>query len=87
MAEQTNVGVDKLCLESRKRLSMTGVQTVDGFSEQCLRLTVNGNKVTVCGQGIKISAFSKATGNLTADGEFREIRYGDKGKPFSKLFK
>ncbi len=85
---QAPLEVDKLVLDGRKRLSMTGVQSVDGFSEQTLSLTVSGNKVKVCGEGIKISAFNKATGSLTADGEFNEIKYCFKKPPLVKrLFK
>ncbi len=79
---------DKLVLEDRKRLSMTGVQTVDGFSEQCLRLTVSGNKVIVNGENIKITSFNKSTGNLTAEGLVNEIKYAYKKQPIIKrLFK
>ena len=79
---------DKVILEGRKKLSMTGVQTVDGFSEQCLRLTVSGNKVIVNGENIKITAFNKSTGNLTAEGVVNEIKYTHKKQPVLKrLFK
>ena len=56
---------DKLILEGRKNFSMTGVQAVDGFSEQCLKLTVSGNKVIVTGENIKITAFNKCISILT----------------------
>ena len=79
---------DKLILEGRKNFSMTGVQTVDGFSEQCLKLTVSGNKVIVTGENIKITAFNKSTGNLTAEGLVNEIKYAHKKQPIIKrLFK
>jgi len=88
MANQIQPELDKLCLDGRKRLSMTGVETVDGFTEQSLKLTVNGNRVAINGSGIKITAFNKATGTLTADGDFHEIRYTDKKAPLVKrLFK
>ncbi|MBE5734754.1 MAG: hypothetical protein E7347_06925 [Clostridiales bacterium] len=88
MQQQTNNDQEKAVLESRKKLSMTNVETVDGFNEQSLRLTVAGNKVTVNGQNIKITAFNKSTGNLTADGIFSEIKYNSKKTPFIKrIFK
>ena len=87
MPDQQNTLLDKLCLECRKKLSMTGVETVDGFSEQTLKLTVNGGKVTINGKDIKITAFNKSSGNLTAEGTFNEIRYGDKKKTLASLFK
>ncbi len=88
MQQPQKIETDKMTLDGRKRLTMTNVDGVDGFSEQCLKLTVGGNRVTVNGSGIKITAFNKATGNLTADGEFDEIKYCGKKTPFVKrLFK
>ena len=80
--------IEKIMLENRKKLTMTKVETVDGFTEQCLKLTVMGNKVVILGENIKITAFNKSTGNLTADGDFSEIKYNYKKMPFIKrLFK
>lgn len=76
--------VDTLTLDGRKRLSMTGVEAVDGFSESSLKLSVNGSKVLITGENIKISSFNKATGNLSADGNFSEIRYNYKKESFFK---
>lgn len=75
---------DTLTLEARKKLSMTGVEAVDGFSAQTLKLTVNGVKVMIIGQDLKITAFNKATGSLTADGTFNEIKYNAQKKPLLK---
>lgn len=83
---QTNT--DRLELLGRKRLAMCGVEAVDGFSEQALNLTVSGVKVKITGEKIKITAFNKATGTLTADGIFNEIRYNAKKTPLLKrIFK
>ena len=85
---QNQVEMDKLTLDGRKLLSMSGVQSVDGFSEQFLSLTVSGNKVKISGENIKISAFNKTSGNLTAEGNFYEIKYNQKKQPFiTRLFK
>lgn len=84
MAVQNPIETNKLILEGRKHLSMGGVESVDAFSEQGLKLTVTGGKMTVGGEGIKITAYNKSTGNLTAEGSFREIKYVDKGQSFIK---
>ncbi|MBQ3219252.1 MAG: YabP/YqfC family sporulation protein [Clostridia bacterium] len=82
------VEMDKVLIEGRKKLSMTGVDSVDGFSEQTLNLTVSGGKVKISGENIKITAYNKATGALNADGVFNEIKYNAKKIPFVKrLFK
>ena len=88
MATQSPIETDKLILEARKRLSMGGVESVDNFSPQGLKLTVSGGKIVVGGDGIKIIAFDKATGNLTAEGTFTEIKYFDKSQSLIKrIFK
>ena len=89
MSEQQRVTeAEKVVLESRKKLSMTGVSSVDGFSEQCLKLTASGNKVTVFGENLKITAFNKNSGNLVAEGVITEFRYNNKKTPLvKKLFK
>lgn len=80
--------IDKLLLEGRKKLSMTGVDSVDGFTEQVLNLTVNGNKVKISGENIKITSYNKTQGTLNADGMFSEIKYNQKKAPLVKrLFK
>ena len=85
--QQNNVQ-EKLELDSRKHLFLSGVETVDGFNEQMLKLTVNGKKVQILGENIKITAFNKANGNLNADGEFYEIKYTHKKEPLIKrIFK
>ncbi len=77
-----------LTLEGQKRLTMTGVESVDGFSEQSLKLTLAGKRVLVTGSHIKITSFNKATGSLTADGMFDSVRYdAKKGSLFKRVFK
>lgn len=88
MQEQNGTNVEKLIIENRKHLSISCVQSVDSFNEQCLKLTVNGNKLQILGQGIKISAFNKVNGNFCAEGEFYELRYFNKKLPVIKrIFK
>ncbi len=86
--QNNNQEIDKLCLESRKRLQMSSVEAVDGFTEQVLKLTVSGNKVIINGENIKISSYNKSTGNLTAEGTISEIKYlGPKSSLMKRIFK
>ena len=86
--QQQAINEVKLVLEHRKRLTMSAVEAVDGFSEQCLKLTVAGCKVLITGENIKITAYNKGNGNLSAEGEFSCIKYGNKKAPvLKKLFK
>ena len=88
MVEQRKLEQNILCLENRKNLSLTGVESVDSFSEQALKLTVSGSRVIIEGENIKITAFNKESGNLSADGIINEIKYMGKQIPFLKrIFK
>lgn len=79
---------DSLVLDARKRLTMSGVQSVDGFTDKTLNLTVAGTRVRIEGENIKILAFSKNSGQLIADGKFNGIKYAAaKLSLFKRLFK
>lgn len=88
MQKNDNYETDKLVLEARKNLSLTGVQTVDGFTGQCLKLTVSGEKVIVAGSDLKITSFNKNTGVISCVGLVNEIKYNCKKQPLIKrIFK
>ncbi len=77
-----------LTIEQQKKITMTGVDSVDGFSESEIKLTVNGKRVTISGAGLKVLAFSKGSGNFSASGEVSAVKYGGaKGKTLQRLFK
>ena len=76
--------IDKITIEGRKKLNMSCVSSVDGFSESVLKLTVLDNKITINGENIKITAFTKDSGNLVAEGVFNEIKYNFKKPSFIK---
>ena len=56
---QDTAGEQKLTLENQKKLYMSGVDSVDSFSDKELKLTVGGSKVLIGGEGIKITAYNK----------------------------
>ena len=74
-------------IEQRKKLSVSGVESVSSFSEVKIVLTLtSGEKLQILGLGLKITGFSKSSGSFTADGEVTGLTYN--GKSFvSKLFK
>ena len=88
MQNQTPFLNHKLELENNKRLSLSGVSSLDGFSSQVLNLTINGTKLKVIGQDIKITSYNKSAGTLVADGIFNEFKYAVKSVPLvKKIFK
>lgn len=77
-----------LTLSARRRLTMTCVSSVDGFSDSSLKLTVGKKRVVIFGAGIKIISYDNAKGVFTADGNFYKITYGgEAGSLVKKLFK
>lgn len=77
-----------LTLENQKRIVLTSVSSVDAFSPENLKLTVNGKKVVIVGNNIKITSFNKSSGDFKADGDFVKIFYEGKKVPvLKKIFK
>ncbi len=88
MQQENVTSQEKLVLDARKTISISAVETVDGFNEQMLKLTVNGSKMQILGENIKIIAFNKANGNLCAQGDIFEIKYSRQKQPLMKrIFK
>ena len=86
MREEINQSV--LTIEDRKKIVMTGVSSVDSFSETLINLTVNGKRVLITGNKLKVLSFSQGSGNFSANGEVTQVKYGGtKGKLLSRLFK
>jgi len=84
--ENQNV-LHKIEIENRRKLSVTGVESVDGFTEQILNLTTGGIKLKILGDKIKITSFNKSNGQLLAEGDFTEIKYGAKKVGIKGIFK
>ncbi len=68
-------------------MTVSGVESVCSFSEVKIVLALfGGERVSIVGSGLKITAFSKQSGDFAAEGEFIGFSYGAKSF-VSKLFK
>lgn len=65
-----------MTLEQGRRLTLTGVERVDSFSENAISLTVAGKRVQIAGTGLKILSFSQGNGNFAASGQVASVRFG-----------
>lgn len=74
-----------IIVEERKKISVLDVAEVNGFSEKEIKISlVNGEKVLVLGQGMKIVGFSKESGNFVASGQISGVKYLGKSVSFIK---
>ena len=86
MQQQSRESV--LTVEQQKRITFSGVDSVDAFSDTRILLTVLGKKVRIEGSNLKVLSFSQGSGNFLASGEVSMVRFGGhKGKLLSRLFK
>lgn len=76
-----------LTIEDRKKITMTGVESVDAFSESRILLSVKGQRVTIEGARLKVLAFSQGSGNFSASGEVSLLRFGSGKGKLNSLFK
>jgi len=77
-----------LNVENCKRITATGIETVDAFSSTQLVLSYAGGKIVVSGNEMKITSFSKTNGQFSASGNIFGVKYSGKSTGLKqKLFK
>ena len=77
-----------LNVENCKRITATGIQTVDSFSASQLVLSYAGGKINVTGSEMKITSFSKSNGQFSASGNITGVKYSAKATGLKqKLFR
>lgn len=77
-----------LSIENCKRITATGISSVDAFSPTQLILSYSGGRIIVTGSEMKITAFSKTSGQFSANGTVTGVKYAGKAMGFKqKLFK
>lgn len=92
MAEANeNVFTDQnVIIESRKKLSITGVKDVNSFDEETILLDTILGRMTVKGEGLHIESFHTETGDLSATGTVHAVVYMSEvrtGGFISRLFR
>lgn len=76
-----------LTLTQKKLLNITNIDEVLDFDEKEITLNSKEDRITIKGNGLKIIAFDKSTGNFQSEGEVYSIIYGKNLPIFKKLFK
>lgn len=77
-----------LTIEGQERITFSGVESVDAFSDNNINLTVNGKRVQIAGARLKVLSFAKGSGNFAATGTVYSVKFaGAKGKGLKGLLK
>jgi len=89
MAEQK---IHNLILESRGKLTISGVTDVDSFDEKQVILYTNMGELTVTGKDLHVNEMSVGSGEMMIEGDIWSLCYGDKDRRgnlsfFGKLFR
>ena len=71
-------------IEQQKKISMTGDESVDAFSDRQISLTLDNGKAVIAGENLKIINFSKSNGNFSAVGKISGVRFVSKQEKLSK---
>ena len=80
MTEQKN-GLHSLVMENRKRLVVSGVKEVEGFTETEVRLYTDMGQITVKGRNLKVNQVSTETGELIMNGDMiNSVVYSEKAR-------
>ena len=65
----------KLLLEDRSQLAMTGVKTVDSFDEQLIELDSELGGVAISGEGLQIGALDLEQGRVEISGRIDGVAF------------
>ena len=80
----------KLTLESRNRLTMTGITEVESFDEEMVVLHTTRGTLVVRGNGLHLQLLSLDGGQVHVDGTVESMTYEDSardsGSFFARLF-
>lgn len=69
--------VHNIILESRNKLSVSGVTDVDRFDENVVLLYTSMGELTVRGADLHVNDLSVESGEMNIEGEIQSIVYGD----------
>ena len=75
-----------MSLNERKKLSVTGVQDVEAFDEDCVTLSTVAGQLTVRGSGLKLNRLNLEGGELLVEGKIDALEYTESGGRGRGLF-
>lgn len=80
----SDVRTETALIEQQKKITVTGVASVDGFDSKEIRITLESGRAVITGDGLKIVSFSKASGSFSAVGKIVGLRFFGKSEKLTK---
>ena len=84
MAEKN--GINNIILESRKKLSVLGVEDLDSFDEKGATIYTNMGILEVKGEDIRLNKLDLESEEVILEGEFDSMAYVDENASKKKGF-
>ena len=88
-APQMTAKAHSLELDKREKLSLSGVEDVNGFDENTVVLLTSLGRLTVRGEELHIGRIDLDSGELELSGKIQELSYDElpeRGSLWSRLF-
>lgn len=81
--------VHSLCIEDRSRMTISGVEDVECFSDDMAVIATTQGAVTITGANIKVERLDLESGAVSLDGQIDAIEYGTVRKNgfFARIFR
>lgn len=79
-----------LIVESRRKVTMTGINDVESFDEETIIAQSGCGEISIHGKGLKISRLSVESGDMTVEGEIDSVIYSEgkaTGSFLSRVFR
>ncbi len=83
--------ISNIIVESRERISVSGVNDVEAFDENSIMLSTELGNLVIKGQDLRIGKLNLDSGEVLAEGSFESFEYSEEGMQkggfFSKMFR
>lgn len=77
--------IQKLTLENRKDLLLSGVEEIESFTDNEIVLITNLGKLTIKGQNLHINSLNTDTGDFSSTGNVVSLVYSKNSKTKTKF--
>ena len=82
--------IHDLIIESRKKITLTGINDVESFDDETITATGNCGEISIRGSALRISSLSVETGDMIVEGQIDAVIYSEAkatGSFLSRVFR